>query len=343
MAKTVSLPLRTFRARTSLRRIFLTAGLAAFAVAPGMRVAHAAASQIHLTISYSERVGDQLPLWIAQDAGYLKKQGLDVTLRYLPAREGIPALLTGQVQIASIGGPDGLSAEAAGTKLKYFATLSPVLTFQLWARPKYAKASALKGQRVGVSSTTGSLYAATVLALQKLGLSTRDVAITPLGNVPNVDGALLAGSIAAATSHPPATYQFQKHGFVKLVDLAKERIPAINTGLVARAAYVQAHPEIIQKVVDALIEGLHREKADRPFTEKEMAKYMHVKSRAVADFTYHFYAKEVAPTVPMPKISQLVAAKKALSVTNRKVKDVDLGAMVDQSFVKAVVEARHMK
>lgn len=327
---------RSPRAGLTLRGTVLTAALAALAALPGIRTAQAAAPT-HLTISYSEKVGDELSLWIADDGGYFKKEGLDVTVRYIPSREGIPALLTNQVQIASIGGPDALSAVAAGTKLKFFATLSPELVFQLWARPQYATKAALKGQRVGVPSATGSLYAATVLSLQKLGLSTQDVAITSLGSVPNVDSALIAGSIVAAASHPPATYVFQKHGFVKMLDLVKDHIPAINTGLLATDAYIKANPEICQKVTDALIAALHREKTDQAFTEKEMAKYMHVKNKAQADFTYDFYAKQIAPAIPMPEVKQLEQAKQALGVSNPKVKTVDLAEMIDQQFVKAAV------
>jgi NitT/TauT family transport system substrate-binding protein len=329
---------RPSRARATLRGTVFIAALTALATVPGIRIAHAAAT--HLTISYSEKVGDELSLWIADDGGYFKKEGLDVTVRYIPSREGIPALLTNQVQIASIGGPDALSAEAAGTKLKFFATLSPVLTFQLWAQPAHATKAGLEGQRIGVPSTTGSMYGATVLALEKLGLPLHDVAITSLGSVPNVDSALIAGSIAAAASHPPATYEFQKHGDVKMVDLAKERIPSINTGLLATDAYIKANPEICQKVTDALVEALHREKTDQAFTEKEMEKYMHVKEKAVADFTYDFYAKEIAPSIPMPEAKQLEPAKKALSLTNAKMKNVDLAAMIDQQFVKTAVASK---
>lgn len=330
----------TFRGpRAALRGAMITAGLAALAAVPGIRAAHAAAP--HLTISYSEKVGDELALWIANDAGYFKKQGLDVTIRYIPSREGIPALLTKQVQIASIGGPDGISAVAAGTKLKFFLTLSPVMTFQLWVRPEHATKAGLKGQRFGVPSKTGSMYGATVLALEKLGMSPHEVAITSLGSVPNVDSALIAGSIVAAASHPPATYEFEKHGDVKMVDLAKERIPSINTGLLATDAYIKANPEICQKVANAVVEGLHREKTDRAFTEKVMMKYMHVKTKAVADFTYDFYAKRIAPSVPTPEAKQLEPAKKALSLSNPKVKNVNLADMIDQSFVKKATQ--HMK
>ncbi|HUZ71473.1 MAG TPA: ABC transporter substrate-binding protein [Stellaceae bacterium] len=313
------------------------------ATAQGARAESSPGAPTHLTISYSEKVADELALWIAADAGYFKKRGLDVTERYLPAQEGIPALLTGQVQIAAIGGPDGISAAAQGAKLKYVATLSPVYTFQLWARPQYATASKLKGKQVGVSSTTGSLYAATVIALQQLGLTPSDVAITPLGSVQNVDNALLAGSIAAAASHPPATYVFKQHGFVDMVDLAEKRIPNVNTGLAVMTSYIQAHPKIVQSVVDAIVEALHREKTDKAYAEQEIRTHMGVKDAAVLEFTYNFYANEVAPSIPMPEISQFEAAKRALSVKNPKVKTVDLSALVDQRFVKTAVAAQNSK
>ncbi len=314
-----------------------------FALAAASANAAGDAPAAHLIISYSEKVGDELPLWIAGDAGYFKKRGLDVTEQYIPAQEGIPALLTGQIQMAAIGGPDGLSAAAQGAKLKYVATFSPVYTFQFWARPQYANAGALKGQQVGVSSTTGSLYTATVIALQQLGLSPSDVAITPLGTVPNVDSALIAGSIAAAASHPPATYVYQQHGFIDMVDLAQKRIPNVNTGLAAMASYIEANPKIVQSVVDAIVEALQREKSDKAYVEAELREHMGIKDEAVLEFTYNFYANEVAPSLPTPETAQLEAAQTALSVKNPKVKTVDLSGMIDQSFVKAAAARLNIK
>lgn len=295
----------------------------------------AAGATTKLTISYSEKVGDELALWIAADAGYFGRRGLDVTERFIPAQEGIPALLTGQVQMAAIGGADVISAAAQGVKLKYVANFSPVYTFQFWARPQYATAAALKGQRVGVSSTTGSLYTATLLALKQLGLAPSDVAITPLGTVPNVDSALLSGSIMAAASHPPSTYHYQQQGFVDLVDLAQKRIPNINTGLVVMDPYIEANPKIVAAVVAAIVEAFHREKSDKAYAENELREHMGIKDQAVLDFTYDFYANEVAPTLPMPKASELEVAKQALGPRNPKVNNVDLAALIDQSFVKA--------
>lgn len=309
----------------------------AFVLTQGFADAAAAASPASkLTISYSEKVGDELALWIADDGGYFKQNGLDVTVRYLPAQEGIPALLTEQVQMASIGGADVISAAAQGAKLKFVVGATPVVTFQLWAQ-KHAAAQGLKGQRVGVASTTGSLYTGTVLALRELGLKPSDVAITPLGSVTNVNSALLAGSIAAAASHPPATYYFKQHGLIDMVDLAQKRIPAIIAGLVATDSYIQAHPKIVGAVVESLVEATDREKTDKAFAEREMRKYMHISQQAVLDFTYDFYANEAAPS-PMPKASELKVSQDALSVSNPNVKKLDLAALIDQSFVSAAAK-----
>ncbi|HVV92977.1 MAG TPA: ABC transporter substrate-binding protein [Hyphomicrobiales bacterium] len=300
--------------------------------APG--ASQAAGAPTPLTISYSQKVGDELPLWIAYEAGYFKKEGLDPKLIFLPSRQGIPALLSGQVQVAAIGGSDGVSAAAEGANLKYVATLSPVYTFQFWANPRHATAATLKGQRVGITTRSGSVYAATVLSLKQLGLSTSDVAMTALGKVSNVDSALLAGSIVAAASHPPATYEFKRHGFVKLVDLAEKKIPAVNTGVAALAPYIEAHGEVIQGVVNAIVEGLKREKTDKAYTESIMKKYMGLTDQAILDFTYDFYANNVAPTVPLTKADQLQAAKDALGAGDPKVKALDVASLIDQRFVE---------
>jgi NitT/TauT family transport system substrate-binding protein len=299
----------------------------------------AAAQATKITISHSQKTVDFLPLWIASDAGYFKKRGLDVTVRYLPAQEGVPAILTGEVQMAGIGASDAASAVAQGAKLTLVTTLTPIYTFQFWARADHATAAALKGQRVGITSTTGSLYTGTVLALKQLGLTTSDVVLTPLGGVVNVNNSLLAGSVVAAASHPPATYQFQRAGMVELVDLPKSKIPSVSAGLWVTGAYIQAHRDVVQAIVDAVVEALHREKTDRAYAESEITAHLGVKDKAELDFTYDFYVKEILAAEPMPEAAQIQGDIDALAASNPKVKNLNAVGMLDQSFVKNAIAA----
>jgi NitT/TauT family transport system substrate-binding protein len=307
---------------------------AALIIAAVLSPAARAAGLTHLTLSYSQQAPDFLPLWIAGDAGYFKQHGLDVTSHYLPAQEGIPALISGQEQMAGIGGSDAASAEAQGAKLKLLLTLTPTYAFQLWTRPQYASANALKGQRVGITSTTGSLYSATLLALQQLGLKSSDVILTPLGGVTNVNNSLLAGSVAAALSHAPAAYQFKRAGLVDLVDLAKKKIPSVNAGLWVSQAFIDAHRDVVQNVVDAIVEALQREKSDRAFADDEMGKVLKIKDRGELDFSYDFYVNEAMTAGAMPQPTEIQSNIDALSASNAKVKNVDAAGMVDQSFYK---------
>jgi NitT/TauT family transport system substrate-binding protein len=310
------------------RALFATLMVAA--VLPSGTVA---AAPMQLTISYSQKTVDFLPLFIATDAGYFKNHGLDVSVRYLPAQEGIPALVSGQEQMAGIGGSDAASAEVQGVKLKAVVTLTPTYIFQFWARPDHATASTLKGQRVGITSTTGSLYAATLLCLKQLGLTSADVVMTPLGGVTNVNNSLLSGSIVAAASHPPATYKFQRAGLVDLVDLAKKNIPSINAGIWTNQPFIQTHRDVVQNVADAIVEAIRREKTDRAFAESEISKYLGVKDKGELDFTYGFYVNEVLAAGPIPQVAQIQSNIDAMAAKNPKVKTIDAATMVDQSFV----------
>lgn len=321
-----------------LHRPLLAGLIFAALLAPGGIRGAAAADPTKLEMSYSQKTIDFLPVWIASDADYFKQHGLDVNVRYLPAQEGIPAVISGQEQIVGIGGADAASADAQGANIKLVATLTPIYFFQLWAQPKYASASALKGQRVGITSTTGSLYAATLLTLSKLGLKPTDVVLTPLGGIVNVNSSLLAGSVVAALSHPPATYQFKRAGLVDLVDMTKDRIPSVNAGVWATQSYIEAHRDVVQDIVDSIVEAFKRERSDRAFTEAEIAKFLGIKDKDELDFTYDFYIDQVLAPEPIPEAGQLQSNINALAPSNPKVKGLDPATMIDQSFVKAAVK-----
>ena len=295
-------------------------------------------SSSSLTISYSEKVGDELPLWIAQDAGIFKKHHVNVTLRYISGNRGIPALLSGQTQIASIGGSAALAAEAQGASLKYVLTLVPQYTFSFWTQPKNASAAAMKGQRVGITSSTGSAYVGTVLSLKQLGLGASDVQLVSLGSTQNVDSALISGTIAGAASHPPSTYKFQKQGLKELVNLPAKHIPAAMSGFAVQSSYLSGNKTAVQNVVLSILQAIQKEKSDKAFAEQEMAKYMGVTDKAEADYTYDFYANQMAASVPVPDVSQFAATKVALAKKDAAVSGVNLHDLIDPALVQAAAK-----
>ena len=74
-----------------------------------------AADQV-MTAYQSVTIGSSTPLWIAKDAGFFERQGLDVKIVFV---EGSPrtmqTLIAGESQIVESTGPAVLNARAAGS------------------------------------------------------------------------------------------------------------------------------------------------------------------------------------------------------------------------------------
>jgi ABC-type nitrate/sulfonate/bicarbonate transport system substrate-binding protein len=121
---------------------------------------------------------------------------------------------------------------------------------------------------------------------------------------------------------------------VELVDLAKDKIPSVSAGVWATQSYLDAHRDVVQKVVDSVIEALQREKSDRAYAESEISKHLGIKDKGELDFTYNFYVKSILASEPMPEAEQIASNRDALSAGNPKLKTIDVNAMIDQSFVE---------
>ncbi len=295
--------------------------------APGTQASGDANS---ITLSYSQVVADELPFWIADESGMFKAQGLDVALTNLSSSDGFPALISGQTQLASIGAPEMVAGAASGGQVSYLATLTPVFTYELFA--KVNSAQELKGKRIGITSTSGSLYIATVEALQQLGLQPSDVALTPLGSVTNVNNALVAGTIDAAMSHPPTTTQLEAAGYHSLLDLAAQHIPTSNVGVAATDDYVKSHGDQIRRFMTAVQQAIKREKSDEPYATSVLSKHLNVTDPKALHETWAYYTR-VLPDVPTPTVDQLQTSVTELAPTNPAVKNLDLSTLVDASFV----------
>ncbi len=284
-----------------------------------------------ITVSYSEEVVDELPLWIASEAGYFKQEGLNVKLVSLASDQGYPALISGRTQIASIGGTQIVSGAAAGGDVKVLAALTPVFPYQLYAN--VSTAAELKGKRIGYTSKSGSQYIGTLAALKKIGLSPKDVNLVPLGSVTNVNNALLAKTIDAAATHPPASIQFEDAGLHMVFDLAPHKIPNINVGIASKSAYIKAHPEVINKFMAALKKGFDRQRSDEKYATGILGKHLGIKDQRALQETWQYNTKEVLPQVPEATVAQLASSQQSLIGSVTGVEKVDLAKLIDTSFV----------
>jgi NitT/TauT family transport system substrate-binding protein len=159
------------------------------------------------------------------------------------------------------------------------------------------------------------------------------VQLTPLGSVTNVNNALVAGTIDAALSHPPATTQIEAAGYHSLVDLAKDKIPASNVGIAATTDYVNGHGDQIRRFLAAVQQAITREKSDEAYSTSVLSKHLNVTDPTALHETWQYYAQEALPDVPTPTVAQLQTSVTELAPSVPAVKGLDVAKIVNTSFV----------
>jgi NitT/TauT family transport system substrate-binding protein len=141
-------------------------------------------ARLALHVSYSNVIADNLPEWMALEGGFYKQNGLDVQLDNIVSSTGIPALLSGQVQVAQFGGSETLSAAAGGGDLAIIAIVGPVYPFVFMAPSSITSIDEIKGKKIGVSNVGSSSDIATRVMLRQVHLDPeKDVTIVPVGSL----------------------------------------------------------------------------------------------------------------------------------------------------------------
>ena len=145
-----------------------------------------AADQV-MTAYQSVTIGSSTPLWIAKDAGFFERQGLDVKIVFV---EGSPrtmqTLIAGEAQIVESTGPAVLNARAAGSSVVIVAGYVNVMPYYLIVDNSINSPAELKG-KVGANHMPGTAADTVIrIGLKALGLDPdRDVSLRPIGNTPS--------------------------------------------------------------------------------------------------------------------------------------------------------------
>src|SRR5262245_15754198 len=174
------------------------------------------------TGSASEREG---ALYVAQDQGYFRKYGLDLTLvQVRNGPVGMSALSSGESLLhwGSVSAAN-LGAIAEGADLVFVAGFINRLTGTFAVNPAIHSPAELKGKSLGVNSLSGGTWIFTMLTLNHLGAVAWAGQNSDEGTGDNsaVSQALLAGNVDAAYLSYTYAKIVHNRGFRVLADLEK--------------------------------------------------------------------------------------------------------------------------
>ncbi|MCA1647740.1 MAG: ABC transporter substrate-binding protein [Chloroflexi bacterium] len=280
-------------------------------------------------VSYSERVGSYLPLMLAADQGIFKKHGLDPELVLLTGATGMSALLSGQVQIAHIGGSEVVSAEAGGSDLIVSGNLGAVSSYVFIASPEIQALDDLKGKKVGISSVGGSADIAVRTSMNRFGLDPdKDITIVAMGSLQNRTAGLQNGAIQAAPANPPDSLVLQRDGFRALFNVADLGIPTANATIVAQRSWIEQNREVFQAWNDSVVEAIALAKAKPEVGVPVLKTFLQSDDDELMRSTYDFWINTVLKQPPAVVPEQFADTLAALAPNNPKINDVDVRSMI---------------
>ncbi len=208
-----------------------------------------------------------LPVYVAQDMGFWKKVGLDVTLHNIRGMGTTNAMLAGSVDFAVQSGPSLIRGNIRGRKMLGIALMANGIAFELDASAKKAQGldmkaplnkrlEWLKGKKVSVDSPNTVVDAVLRLFSAKAGLDTkRDMTETYM-QPPEAIAALDNGSLDAAVLNFPWTETAQREGAILVasgVTDLPEMLPTIATTTTTRMGFCKSHASICAKVAHGYV------------------------------------------------------------------------------------------
>jgi ABC-type nitrate/sulfonate/bicarbonate transport system substrate-binding protein len=230
-----------------------------------------------IRISYSAISGAMSSLWVAQEGGYFKREGLDTELLYIGGGSLlIQSMLSGDVPFAYGPSVPVINASLRGADLVLIGNTGNSLVFSIMSRPEIKQPANLKGKRVGVTRLGGSTDWALDAALKHWGLERRDLIVVQTGGMPEGLTGLIAGVFDAVVLSPPSNFKAAKAGMHELADVGQLKIIFPNTPLSTSESFIKSNRDITLRFLRGFTQGLHRLRTDKEFSMKVLSKYTKV-------------------------------------------------------------------
>src|SRR5881394_2260011 len=296
---------------------------------------------VKIRAAYGNVTPANLAPFYAKEKGIFLQNGLDVDLSLIDGGgKAMAALLGSSVDIAQLGGTEAMSASAGGAEIEAVTLFVPVSPWVLMAPASYTGPKDLVGKTVGVASKGGSSEVAANQAIEKLGLKLTDVTILSTGSVANLTAAMLANQVYAGPGHPPDTAALFKAGYKVIMDLAAQKVPAVENCTIVTKKYASEHKDVIQRYVDSLVQAIVAMKKDKAGTLPVMQKLLNVTDQDALSQTYDYYVTAIFPVYPEVTPDAWNYSRDQLVSTNPAVKGLDVTKVIDNSYVQSAKDRK---
>jgi NitT/TauT family transport system substrate-binding protein len=313
----------------------LVIALSFLALAATVQRAPAQALQ-SVAIVYAGLSGNQAPGWVAYEAGFFRKYGLDVQMVHVVGGpKAVQVLTSGSAVLAQVSGLPTIQSRLQGSDVVFLGGILNTLNYQFIVDKNILKPDDLKGKAVAVSRVGSSSDFATRFALDKYGLvAGKDVSILEIGSQPDRFAALETGKIQGVMVEVPLTLKAKKMGFRVLADLQMLGLEYQATGLVTTQAMIKSRPDLIRNIMKAYVEGIHYYKTHPKESIAILQKYLKTDDMEALKETYEAIGLTLIPEKPYPTLRGIQMMLGELGAKDPKAQAAKPEQFVDLSFMK---------
>jgi ABC-type nitrate/sulfonate/bicarbonate transport system substrate-binding protein len=315
-----------------LETIFITL----FTVVSLLRYASAAP----VRIAYSAISGAMSSLWVAQEGGYFKREGLDTELLYIGGGSLlIQSMLSGDVSFAYGPSVPVINASLHGADLVLIGNTGNALVFSIMSRPDIKQPAQLRGKKVGVTRLGGSTDWALDAASKQWGLERgRDIVVIQTGGMPEGLAALASGALDAVVLSPPSNFRAMKAGMHELVDAGQLGIIFPNTPLSTRKSFIKSNRDTALRFLRGFNQGLHRLRTDKEFSMRVLSKYTKVTDKETLALLHQTYGERYSgdhiPYVRAEGVDEILKR-----TPGKEAREAKAGEFIDNSLLKELEQS----
>lgn len=207
-----------------------------------------------------------LPLSIAEQLGYFKHEGLDVTIvDFAGGSQALRAVVGGSADVVSGAFEHTVNMQAKGQRLRCFVLQGRVPQIVLGVNPKtmpsFKTIADLKGKKIGVTAPGSSTHVMTNFVLARAGLKPSDVSIIGVGATQGAVAAMRSGQIDALSNLDPVITLLLRSGDLKIVSDTRivaesDKVfggPMPAACLYAPQPFIDRNPATTQALANAIV------------------------------------------------------------------------------------------
>lgn len=207
-----------------------------------------------------------LPLTIAEQLGYFKAEGLDVTIvDFAGGSRALQAVVGGSADVVSGAFEHTINMQFKGQPMRAFVLQGAAPQIVLGVNPKtlpnFKSVADLKGKKIGVTAPGSSTNVLANFVLAKAGLKPSDVSFVGVGAGSGAVAAMRAGQIDAMSNLDPVITLLTRSGDMKIVTDTRNMAEAekvfggpMPAGcLYAPQPFLDKHPHTAQALANAMV------------------------------------------------------------------------------------------